>query len=115
MYPCKALLEEFHFKKCALYILVAIVYWNRWIYQTSQTNTSVTLFKLYAARSFVVVFQGIDDTEMFHIVAFYVSYGLAFLQLLQSLFADVAARPEFRRSHSERQPLITQTCSQVPV
>ncbi|KAI0210104.1 Multidrug resistance-associated protein 1 [Lamellibrachia satsuma] len=56
--------------------------------------------------------QGIDDTEMFHIVAFYVSYGLAFLQLLQSLFADVAARPEFRRSHSERQPLITQTCSQ---
>ncbi|KAK2169806.1 hypothetical protein NP493_1174g00048 [Ridgeia piscesae] len=58
--------------------------------------------------------QGVDDTEMFHVVVFYVSYGLAFLQLLLSLFSDVAARPEFRRSDKERQPLISPAGSQVP-
>ncbi|KAK2169808.1 hypothetical protein NP493_1174g00053 [Ridgeia piscesae] len=47
-----------------------------------------------------------DVVEMFHVVVFYVSYGLAFLQLLLSLFSDVAARPEFRRSDRERQPLL---------
>ena len=43
---------------------------------------------------------------MFHVVVFYVSYGLAFLQLLLSLFSDVVARTEFRRSDRERQPLL---------
>ena len=52
----------------------------------------------------VITFQGVPN--VFHVVVFYVSYGLAFLQLLLSLFSDVAARPEFRRSDREQNPLL---------
>ena len=51
-----------------------------------------------------IAFQAAED--VFHIVAFYVSYGLAFLQLLLSLFSDVAARPEFRRPDRKKEPLL---------
>ncbi|KAI0214170.1 Multidrug resistance-associated protein 1, partial [Lamellibrachia satsuma] len=47
--------------------------------------------------------QEVED--VFHIVAFYFSYGLASLQLLLSLFSDVAARPEFRRPDRKNEPL----------
>ncbi|KAI0216331.1 Multidrug resistance-associated protein 1, partial [Lamellibrachia satsuma] len=59
-------------------------------------------------RSNIMRIQNAEQAaeDMFHIVAFYVSYGLAFLQLVLSLFSDVAARPEFRHPDRKKEPLL---------
>ncbi|KAK2171195.1 hypothetical protein NP493_1094g03011 [Ridgeia piscesae] len=46
------------------------------------------------------------DPDKFSVVTFSISYGLAFAQLLLTLFPDVAARPEYRRTDTEREPLV---------
>ncbi|KAK2189921.1 hypothetical protein NP493_93g00019 [Ridgeia piscesae] len=90
-------LTHYEFRKGIISSGVLFIYWFL-----------LSLLGVVPFRSNIMHMQNAeqDVVEMFHMVVFYVSYGLAFLQLLLSLFSDVAARPEFRRSDRERQPLL---------